>query len=76
MRTSSIVGILLIVFGIGVLALGIRYSHREKLVDVGDLHATVTEHKRVPNWVGGVAIVVGGILLVGAAGDRRRGRSA
>ena len=74
-RTSSIVGTLLIVFGSGVLALGIRYSQRPKLVDAGDLPATVTEHRRLPNGVGGLAIVVGSMLLVGAAADRRRGRS-
>jgi TRAP-type C4-dicarboxylate transport system permease small subunit len=71
MRLSAIVGVLLIVFGIAVFALGLRYSHQETVIDVGDFHAKVTERDQIPNWVGGVAIVVGGVLLLGARRARR-----
>jgi len=71
MRLSVIVGVILIVFGIAVFALGLRYSHQEAVIDVGDFHAKVTERDRIPNWVGGVAIVIGGVLLLGARTGRR-----
>ncbi len=71
MRGSSIAGVLLIAFGVVVLALGLRYRESRKVLDLGDLQAKVTEHHRVPNWVGIVAIG-GGVLLLGAglAGGR------
>jgi uncharacterized membrane protein len=71
MRGTSILGLLLIVFGVVVLALGLRYKESRKVLDLGDLEAKVTEHHRVPNWVGIVAIG-GGVLLIGAglAGGR------
>jgi hypothetical protein len=71
MRLSMIVGVLLIVFGIAVFAPGLRYPHQETVIDVGDFHAKVTERDRIPNWVGGVAIVIGGVLLLGARRGRR-----
>jgi TRAP-type C4-dicarboxylate transport system permease small subunit len=71
MRLSAIVGVLLIVFGIAVFALGLRYSHQETVIEVGDFHAKVTERDQIPKWVGGVAIVIGGVLLLGARRGRR-----
>jgi len=71
MRIPVVVGVLLIVFGIAVFAPGLRYPHQETVIDVGDFHAKVTERDRIPNWVGGVAIVIGGVLLLGARSGRR-----
>jgi len=72
MRGSTVAGMLLVVFGVVVLAVGLRYPHAKQILDVGDVNATVTEHRPVPNWVGGVA-VVGGILLIwSGTGGRRR----
>ena len=71
MRLSMIVGVLLIVFGIAVFVPGLRYPHQETVIDVGDFHAKVTERDRIPNWVGAVAIVIGGVLLLGARRGRR-----
>lgn len=70
MRISAIVGVLLIAFGIAVFVVGLRYSHQTAVIDVGDFHAKVTERDPIPNWVGGVAILIGGVLLLGG----RRGR--
>jgi uncharacterized membrane protein len=66
-RPISIMGILLVVFG--VLALiyqGFSYTHREKLFDVGPIHATADEQKQVPisPIFGGLALVGGVVLLV------------
>lgn len=65
MRGTSIAGVLLIIFGVVVLAFGLRYRDSKKVLDLGDLEAKVTEHHQVPNWVG-VAAIAGGVLLVGA----------
>ena len=71
MRISAIVGVLLIVFGIAVFVLGLRYSPQTAVIDVGDFHARVSERDPIPNWVGGVAIVIGGVLLLGSRRGRR-----
>lgn len=71
MRPATLGGILLVILGLIVLTLGIRYPHQEKVLDLGDLEAKVTEHNRVPDWVG-VATIAGGVLLIGAGTIGRR----
>ena len=71
MRVATVVGVLLIVFGIAVFAMDLRYSHDEAVIDVGGFHAKVTERAQVPNWVGGAAILLGGVLLFAGRGRRR-----
>jgi drug/metabolite transporter (DMT)-like permease len=71
-RLATLAGVLLIIFGVVVLALGLRYRESRTVVEIGELKARVTEQKRVPNWVGAAA-VVGGVILVaaGTLGQRR-----
>jgi uncharacterized membrane protein len=60
------VGIFLIVLGGVALAYqGFDYTHREKVLDVGPIHATAEEQKHVsiPPVLGGL-VLVGGIALV------------
>jgi uncharacterized membrane protein len=61
------VGIVLIV--LGALALtyqGFTYTHQEKVLDVGPIHATAEKHDRVsiPPVLGGLALAGGIALLV------------
>ena len=70
MRKIMPIGILLVVLGGLALAYqGFNYTHQEKILDIGPIHATAEEHDRVsiPPAIGGLALV-GGIvlLLVGA----------
>ena len=61
------VGILLIVLGGLALAYqGFNYTHQEKVLDVGPIHATAEKHDRVsiPPILGGLALVGGIVLLV------------
>jgi hypothetical protein len=61
------IGIVLIVLGLAALAYqGFTYTSREKVVDIGPLHATADREKTVPlpPIVGGVAVASGVVLLV------------
>jgi drug/metabolite transporter (DMT)-like permease len=64
-------GIILIVLGvIGLAWGGFSYTSREKVVDVGPIHATRDKTNTVPiPPVAGALALVGGIVLV-AAGKR------
>jgi uncharacterized membrane protein len=66
------VGILLIVLGGLVLAYqGFNYTHQEKVLDIGPIHATAEKQERVsiPPVLGGLALV-GGIVLLVVAGRK------
>ena len=64
------VGILLIVLGGLALAYqGFTYTHREKILDVGPIHAIADkqDHVSIPPILGGLALVGGVVVLfVGA----------
>jgi uncharacterized membrane protein len=67
MKSSSIVGILLIIFGILALAYqGITYTTHKKVLDIGPIQATKEEHRTIPlpPIVGGIAMVGGIALLI------------
>ena len=68
-----LIGIVLIIVGVLALAIGgIRYTTREKVVDVGPIHATAEKQHNIPlSPIAGIAAVVGGIVLV-VAGSRSR----
>ena len=69
----KLIGVLLIVFGVVALVLGgIRYTTREKVLDIGPIQATSERHHEIPlSPIVGVAAVAGGIALV-VAGSRSR----
>jgi len=67
MKPISWAGVLLIVLGSLALAYqGFNYTHQEKILDVGPIHATAEKHDRVsiPPILGGLALVGGIVLLV------------
>ncbi len=67
MKSLSLLGILLVVLGALALAYqGINYTHREKIVDLGPIHATqdVQKHIPLPPILGGLALLGGVALLV------------
>jgi uncharacterized membrane protein len=67
MKPIMWVGILLVVLGaLAVAYQGFNYTHQEKILDVGPIHATAEEHDRVsiPPVLGGLALVGGIVLLV------------
>jgi len=67
MKPIMWVGILLVILGaLGLAYHGFNYTHQEKILDVGPIHATAEEHDRVsvPPVLGGLALVGGIVLLV------------
>ena len=71
MRSSQILGLLLILAGVAVLWFRPAYTTKKSVLEFGEVKATVDEEQRIPRWVGGVAIGAGLVLIVGAA--RRQG---
>ena len=70
MKPASIVGVLLVVFGLlALIYQGFTYTKRETVVDIGPVHATADRQKTVPlpPLVGGLAVVGGVVLLVAGA---------
>jgi len=66
MKSITLVGILLVVLGGLALAYkGFNYTRRERIIDIGQIHATADtqEHVPVPPIVGGLALAAGTILL-------------
>jgi len=67
MKSITMLGILLAVLGILALVYqGFNYTHEQKVLDVGPIHATKddTQHISVPPIVGGLALLGGAALLV------------
>jgi uncharacterized membrane protein len=72
MKPIVLAGILLIVLGGLALAYqGFSYTHQEKVLDLGPIHATREDHEwvSVPPVLGGLALVGGIVLLV--AGSKK-----
>ena len=70
MRAISIVGILLIIFGIFVLVSeGITYTKTEKILDIGPVQATAKHRKTIPisPIAGGIAVAAGVVLVISGA---------
>jgi hypothetical protein len=72
LKPASLVGIILVVIGVISLAYqGITYTTQKKVVDLGPIQATTTEHKTIPlpPILGGIALI-GGIALL-ATGSKQ-----
>ncbi|MFH1748084.1 MAG: DUF3185 domain-containing protein [Planctomycetota bacterium] len=64
MKTTMIVGIILIVLGVAGLAFqGISYTTREKVIDIGGLGITAETRKTIP-----VPLIAGALVLVAGIG--------
>jgi uncharacterized membrane protein YidH (DUF202 family) len=72
MKTTTLIGIILIALGIVVFGYqGITYTNTEKIVDIGPLKVTEEKTKTLPlpPIVGAIALVSGIVLL--AIGNRK-----
>jgi hypothetical protein len=68
MRTGLIIaGIIIAALGIAGWMGQLNFNHDKEVLKIGDLSAKVQEEKTVPQWLGGVAVLVGaGLVVVGA----------
>jgi hypothetical protein len=72
MKMAAGIGIMLVIVGLIALAYqGISYTTHKKVLDIGPIQATRTEHKTIPlpPVLGGVAVIAGVILLVSGRKD-------
>ncbi len=72
MKSTAMIGVLLVLLGLGALVYqGITYTMRETVLDLGPIHATKDTTKTIPlpPLLGGMAIL-GGVVLV-ALGAKR-----
>jgi hypothetical protein len=72
MKSTALIGVILIVLGIAALAYqGITYTRRETVLNIGPVHAEADREHTIPlPPIIGVAAVVGGIVLL-VAGARK-----
>ena len=73
MKPMTIIGIILIVFGIFVFASeGITYTKTEKVIDLGPIEATAKHKKTIPfsPIAGGAAVAAGIVLVITGAKNR------
>ena len=68
MRTGLIIaGIIIAALGIAGWMGELNFNHDKEVLKIGDVSAKVEEQKTVPQWLGGVAVLVGaGLVVVGA----------
>ena len=71
MRVGLIIaGILVAALGIAAYLGKLNFNHDREVLKIGDVSAKVEEQKTVPQWIGGIAVLVGAGLVV--AGAMRR----
>lgn len=60
-------GIILVAVGIAAFTGKLNFTQDKEVVKIGGLSASVKEDKSVPQWLGGVGVLVGlGLVVVGA----------
>jgi hypothetical protein len=69
-RTSLIVGAILVAAGLFTIVRGVTYTRDESVFKLGDFEANLRTERRVPEWIGGVALGAGLVLIV--LGVRKR----
>lgn len=64
MRTSAILGLVLIAVGAFVYFRGGSFTTREDVLKVGDLKVSADKTHPIAPWVAGVAVLAGAVLVV------------
>ncbi len=62
-----VIGLILIIGGAAAFFGKLEYPHEKEVAKIGNLSATVSQDKTVPQWAGGIAALVGlGLVAAGA----------
>ena len=65
--TLMIVGLILLLAGAAAFSGLIEYPREQHVLKIGDVQASVTHERSVPQWIGALAALVGlGLLVAGA----------
>lgn len=64
MRAMAISGLILIALGLWVIVRPPSYSSEESVIKLGDIEAKMQREHTVPEWVGGLALGAGLVLVV------------
>lgn len=70
MRVTLIAGVVLAALGAFIVFKGVSYTQEESVFKFGGLEAKMQQKNRVPDWIGGVALGAGLVLVV--TGLRKR----
>jgi hypothetical protein len=65
MRIALLAGLIFTAFGAFALIKGINYAREESVFKFGGLEAKVQQQRRMPDWIGGIALGAG-VVLMGA----------
>ena len=63
MKTSLIAGLVLIAAGVFLILRPPHYSSEQSVLKLGDLEAKVQQERTLPDWVGGIVLGAGVVLL-------------
>lgn len=66
MRGLQILGAVLILVGLFVLIRSPSYTSEKSVLKIGDVEAKVSQEHAIPAWAGGLAVVAGVVLVIGA----------
>jgi hypothetical protein len=62
------IGLVLLIGGAAAFFGMVQYPHDKEVVKIGGLSASVNQERTVPQWIGGLAALVGlGLVVAGAA---------
>jgi len=64
MRALQILGAVLVAAGLFLIIRPPSYPHQESVFKLGNLEATVQDRRTVPEWVGGVLLGAGCVLVI------------
>jgi hypothetical protein len=64
MRVTLIAGLVLAALGAFVVFKGVSYTKEESVFKFGGLEAKMQQKNRVPEWIGGVALGAGLVLVI------------
>lgn len=70
MRSALIAGVILALAGAFVVFKGVSYTREESVIKFGSLEAKMQQKHRVPEWIGGVALGAGLVLVIVALRKR------
>ena len=72
MRIGLIIaGVLIAALGIAAVSGNLHFKQDKEVLRVGDLSAKTEETRGVPQWLGFAGIVIGGILMLGGALNKK-----